>query len=117
MAGVRRWHLEKESVHDEHIPASEISLGKLKASDIQYGKTSVTFPFAAAGEENGSATITVPKAFAAAPLVVVSIEGINVGIVNVSATTSNFTVTVRDDKGTDYTTSQTATVHWIAIRV
>jgi len=85
--------------------------------DIQFGKTSVSFPFAAAGEENVSASITFPKAFATAPVVVAAIVGINVGIVNISVTTTGFTITVRDDKGTDYTTSQTATVHWIAIRV
>jgi len=117
MAGVRRWHLERESVHDEHIPSGEIALGKLKSSDIQYGKASVTFPFTLTGEENVSATITFPKAFATAPLVVVSVEGIDVGIVNISVTTTGFTITVRDDKGTDYTTSQSATIHWIAIRV
>jgi len=117
MAGVRRWHLEKESVHDEHIPASEISLGKLKAGDIQYGKTSVTFPFAVAGEENVSASISFPTAFDAAPAVIASVEGINVGIVSIVATATGFTITVRDDKGTDYTTAQTATVRWIAIKI
>jgi len=117
MAGVRRWHLERESVRDEHIPSDELGLGKLKSSDIQYGKTSVTFPFAVAGEENVSATITFPKAFTTVPLVVASIEGIDVGVVNISPATDGFTITVRDDKGTDYTAGVTATVHWIAIRV
>jgi len=105
--GIKRYHLDRESVAKE----------TLAKSAIQSGRTSVSFGFAAAGEENQSATITFPQAFAAAPAVIVAIEGINVGIVNVSVTASSFTVTVRDDKGTDYTTSQSATVNWIAMAV
>jgi len=105
--GIKRYHLDRESVAKE----------TLAKSAIQSGRTSVSFGFAAAGEENQSASVTFPEAFAAAPAVAVSIEGINVGIVNVSVTASGFTVTVRDDKGTDYTTSQTATVNWIAMAV
>jgi len=103
--GVRRYHVARKAVAKEHL------------KDIQSGRTSVTFAFAATGEENQSATITFPTAFAAAPAVVVSIEGIDVGIVSVTVTASNFIVEVRDDKGTDYTTSQTATVNWIAVAV
>jgi len=114
---VRNWHIPSNEIEGGKLKDDSTPLAKLLSSDIQFGKTSVSFPFAVAGEENVSATISFPKAFATAPLVVVAIEGINVGIVNVSSTTSNFTVTVRDDKGIDYTTSQTATVHWIAIRV
>jgi len=105
--GIKRYHLDKESVARE----------TLAKSAIQSGRTSVTFGFATAGEENQSASMTFPEAFAAAPAVVVAIEGINVGIVNISVTASGFTVTVRDDKGTDYTTSQSATVNWIAVSV
>jgi len=109
-------------IQDEEI--LDVGGGKVKSgtlpftaltSDVQRGRTSVTFGFAAAGEENVSASITFPTAFAAAPVVVASIEGIDAGIVNISVTTTGFTITVRDDKGTDYTTSQTATVNWIAI--
>jgi len=114
--GVKRRHLDIQAVRKEHIPTYEIPLDRITKATLQYGKTSVSFPFAAAGEENVSATITFPTAFAAAPLVVANIEGIDVGIVKIATTTSNFTITVRDDKGTDYTTSQTATVHWIAIK-
>jgi len=103
---IRRYHIDKGAIYCEHI-----------SSDIQFGKTSVSFPFAVAGEENVSATISFPTAFPTSPVVVASIEGIDAGIVNISVTASNFTITVRDDKGTDYTASQTATVHWIAIRV
>jgi len=103
---IRRYHIDKDAIYSEHF-----------SPDIQFGKTSVSFPFAVAGEENVSATVTFPTAFATAPVVVVAIEGIAVGIVNISVTASNFTITVRDDKGTDYTASQTATVHWIAIKV
>jgi len=103
--GVRRYHVERDAVHMEHI------------KEIQAGRTSVSFPFATAGEENVSASVTFPTAFAAAPAVAASIEGVNVGIVNISVTATGFTVTVRDDKGTDYTVAQTATVNWIAVAV
>jgi len=84
---------------------------------LQSGRTSVSFPFAAAGEENVSASVTFPTAFAAAPAVAVSIEGADVGVVRVAVTATGFTVTVRDDKGTDYTAAQAATVNWIAMAV
>jgi len=84
---------------------------------LQCGRTSVSFPFAAAGEENVSASVTFPTAFQAPPAVAVAIEGADVGIVNISVTATGFTVTVRDDKGTDYTAAQAATVNWIAVAV
>jgi len=105
--GIKRYHLDREAVGRE----------ALAKSAVQSGRTSVTFGFAAAGEENQSASVTFPEAFVAAPAVAVAIEGINVGIVNISVTATGFTVTVRDDKGTDYTTSQSATVNWIAMSV
>jgi len=114
---VRNWHIPAGEVEGTKIKDDSTPIAKLLSSDIQYGKTSVSFPFAVAGEENVSATISFPTAFAAAPLVVPAIEGIDVGIVNIAVTTTGFTITVRDDKGTDYTTAQAATVHWIAIRV
>jgi len=101
--GVRRYHVERDAVHKEHL------------ADIQAGRTSVSFPFTVAGEENVSASVTFPTAFPAAPAVVVAIEGADVGIVNISVTTTGFTVTVRDDKGTDYTAAQAATINWIAV--
>jgi len=104
---IDRKHLAKESVHGELIADKT----------LQSGRTSVTFAFAAAGEENQSASISFPTTFDAAPAVAVAIEGIDVGIVNISVSATGFTVTVRDDKGTDYTASQTATVNWIAVAV
>jgi len=115
---VRRYHVAKDAIDGEvAILDDSIPFAKLLDTTVQAGKTSVSFPFAIAGEENVSATITFPTAFATAPLVVVAIEGADVGIVKVATTTTNFTVTVRDDKGTDYTAGQSATVHWIAIKV
>jgi len=105
--GIKRYHLDRESVAKE----------TLAKSAVQSGRTSVSFGFAATGEENQSASVTFPEAFAAAPAVTVAIEGIDVGIVGITVTATGFTVTVRDDKGTDYTTSQTATVNWIAVAV
>jgi len=102
---VRRYHVERDAIHREHI------------KDLQAGRTSVTFPFALTGEENVSASITFPEAFAAAPAVAVAVEGADVGIVNVSVTETGVTITVRDDKGTDYTAGQAATINWIAVAV
>jgi len=107
IAGIRRYHLDREAVGREILAKSA----------IQSGRTSVTFAFALAGEENRSASITFPQAFAATPAVDASISGIDVGVVSITPTASGFTITVRDDKGTDYTTSQTATVNWIAMAV
>jgi len=113
---IKRWHVGRDAVHSEHIPDGAITKDDIDPKSLQAGRTSVSFPFAAAGEENVSASITFPTAFDAAPAVIVSIEGIDVGVVNVSVTATGFTVTVRDDKGTDYTTPQTATVNWVAIK-
>jgi len=114
---VRDWHVPSGELAGTKLKDNTTPFAKLTDADVQCGKASVSFPFAAAGEENVSVTVSFPKAFATAPLVLVAIEGIDVGIVGVSSATASFTVTVRDDKGTDYTTSQTATVHWLAIRV
>jgi len=105
--GIKRYHLDRESVARE----------TLAKSAIQSGRTSVTFAFAAAGEENRGVTITFPEAFDNIPAVVASVEGVDVGIVVVTPTKTGFDIYVRDDKGTDYTTSQTATVNWIAMAV
>jgi len=105
--GIKRYHLDRESVAKE----------TLAKSTIQSGRTSVTFAFAATGEESRGVTITFPQAFAVAPAVVASIEGISVGIVKVTSSATGFEIHVRDDKGVDYTTSQTATVNWIAMSV
>jgi len=115
--GIARHHIGNSSVHEEKIKDDAVTKAKIANKALQAGRTSVSFPFAVAGEENVSASITFPTAFDAAPSVSVEIEGINVGIASVSVTASGFTVTVRDDKGTDYTTSQTATVNWIAVAV
>jgi len=104
------------SLIDEKVQ-DRVQSGQIDPKFLQAGKPSVSFPFAAAGEENVSASISFPVAFDTTPIVAVSIEGIDVGIVNVSVTTSGFTITVRDDKGTDYTAAQTASVNYIAVVV
>jgi len=105
--GIKRYHLDRESVARE----------TLAKSAIQSGRTSVTFGFAVTGEEIKSASITFPEPFEAVPAVVVAIQGIVVGVAEVIPSKTGFSVAVRDDKGTDYTTSQSATVNWIAMSV
>jgi len=114
---IRRWHIEKDAIDGaHHIIKDTIPLAKLSSAEIQFGKTSVTFPFAVAGEENVSVTITFPKAFAAEPVVVATVEGADVGIARIGVGLTGFSITVRDDKGTDYTTGEGAIVHWIAVK-
>jgi len=115
--GISRHHLMGSSVHQEKIADDAVTKAKIADKALQAGRTSVSFPFAVAGEENVSASVTFPTAFDAAPAVSVMVEGIDVGVASVSVTASGFTVKVRDDKGTDYTTSQSATVNWIAVAV
>jgi len=100
-----------------HMGDGAVVAVKVADTFVQAEATSVSFGFAAAGEENVSASVTFPTAFptGTVPQVSVEIEGIDVGIVNISVTETGFTVVCRDDKGTDYTTAQTATVRWIAI--
>jgi len=40
-----------------------------------------------------------------------------VGIVKTATTKTGFEISIRDDKGVDYSSSQTATVHWLALKV
>jgi len=94
-----------------------IQKGQLDPKALQVGRASVIFPFTMAGEENVSVSISFPVAFDAVPSVALSVEGVDVGIVNISTTTSGFTITVRNDKGTDYTADQSATVNYIALAV
>jgi len=115
--GIRSYHVERNAVKSQHIAPNEIDKTDVAPTFLQSGRTSVSFPFAATGEENVSATISFPKAFAVAPAVACTIGGIDVGIVRLVVGTGTFTIYVRDDKGTDYTTSQTATVNWIAAAV
>jgi len=113
----KREHIYKNSIETNDVIDGAITKEKLDPRSLQAGRTSVSFPFAVAGEENVSATITFPTAFEAPPSVAASVEGIDVGIVSITSTATDFTIVVRDDKGTDYTTSQTATINWIAIKV
>jgi len=110
-------HIGNGQVTTPKIADGAVTGPKTPNTFIQEGAASVSFPFAAAGEENVSASVTFPPAFPTGtiPQVAVEIEGIDVGIVNISVTETGFTVSVRDDKGVDYTTAQTATVRWIAI--
>jgi len=127
MVNITRKHILNGSVETSDIADSAITTAKIADSAItkakvspkfiQAGRTSVTFPFAATGEENVSASISFPTAFDSTPAVIASVEGADVGIVKIEASTTGFTITVRDDKGTDYTADTSATVNWIAIAV
>jgi len=110
-------HIGDGAVTTPKVADGAVTGPKTPDTFIQEGATSVTFPFAVAGEENVSGSVTFPTAFptGVVPQVSVEIEGIDVGVVNIVVSETGFTVTLRDDKGTDYTAGQTATVRWIAI--
>jgi len=109
--------LANGAVTTPKVADGAITAPKVPDTFIQRGTESVSLPFAVAGEENGSVSITCPTAFptGVVPSVHAEFEGVDVGIVNVAATETGFTVTVRDDKGTDYTAAVTATLRWTAI--
>jgi len=117
MGRVRREHVLPKVVETGDLMDKAVTGPKTADTFLQQGVTSVSFPFAAAGEENVSASVTFPSAFPSGviPSVAITIAGANVGIVSVTVTETGFTVVVRDDKGTDYTAGQAATVRWIAI--
>jgi len=115
--GVRRYHIERESVDTGALRKEAVTKQKISPKALQCGRTVTTFPFSAVGEETVNATIPFPKAFDAPPAVVAAIEGIDVGIVRISVTTTSFSIHIRDDKGVDYTSGQTITVDWIAVAV
>ena len=105
-----------DGVDTGKINDGAITKAKLKATSIQAGSNSVSFPFAATGVENVTATITFPTAFAAAPttvLITCSVADINVAVTGITAT--DFTITARDSEGTDYTAAVSAIIKWIAI--
>jgi len=65
---VKDWHVPPNEIDGSKLKDDSTPLAKLLSSDIQFGKTSVTFGFTVAGEENVSATVTFPTAFATSPL-------------------------------------------------
>jgi len=83
---------------------------------IQAGSASVSFPFAAAGVEVVSVSVTFPTSFptGVVPQLAVEVEGPDVHVVRVVVTETGFTIYVSDTI-TDYATSQSAVVRWIAI--
>jgi len=117
--GIRRYHVEKDAVSgEEHIIDNTIPIAKLKDSEIQFGKVSLTLPFAAAGVETVSASVSFPKSFPTGkiPTVIVvprTILAITFRVTGESET--GFTLEASDNVGTDYTTSQTFDIAYIAI--
>jgi len=56
---IKRYHVEKDAIIGyDHIKQGTIKGAQLAASFMQWGRASVSFPFAAAGEENVSAAIS-----------------------------------------------------------
>jgi len=114
--GISTHHIDVKAIIERLIRDGEITKAKLKPSSIQCGSTSVSFPFAAAGIENVTATITFPTAFAAAPtLILINSSVIDIHVAVTAKTATSFTVTARDSEGTDYTASVTAQIDWLAI--
>jgi len=108
--------LKDAAVTEAKIADGSVSKAKLKTTSIQAGAADVSIPFAAAGVETVTATVTFPTAFAAAPTtVIITHNRPHMSLAVTAVTASNFTISASDNKGTDYTAAETARVYWIAI--
>jgi len=110
-------HIGDLQVTTAKLADGAVTRAKVPATFIQSGRATVTLPFATAGAETVSVSITFPEAFPAgvAPSVAVEVEGVDVSVVRVEVSNTGFTVYVRDDAGVDYSTGQVATVSWVAV--
>jgi len=112
-----KWQQARGSIFDEHVnPEAKIDVGKLK--NIQRGTATLTLPFAAAGVETVSASVTFPKAFptGVVPIVIYSpktIQPITTRVTGESNT--GFTIEASDNVGTDLTASVTVEIAWVAV--
>jgi len=116
---VKRYHVERSAIDgDKHIIDDTIPVAKLKSDQIQKGTASLTFPFAAAGVETHSATVTFPKSFPTGKVPILTItpaDNVQCSLAVTARTETDFTVTASDNLGIDLTSSITVDILWIAI--
>jgi len=110
-----RWHLDRESITSEIVKNLTLKKGDLNPKSIQFGTATVSLGFAAAGVETVSATIAFPEPFDEAPSVVLvssNLSDLSIAVASVSPTSF---VLNASDVGTDYTTSRTVKIYWMAV--
>jgi len=115
--GIRRYHIEKEAIEKDDIPDKEIPINKLDELAIQNGETTVSFPFAVAGVEEVTASVSFPKPYPTGviPIVTFNHNNPDLTVVLDSKTETGFTLRAKDNLGVDYTTAQSVVINWIAI--
>jgi len=103
------------AVGTEELKDNAVTKAKVNPTSIQFGATSVSLPFAAAGIETVTADITFPTAFAAEPsVVIISCSNSDMSVGVSAKTATGFTVAATDT-GTDYTAAVTVTIYWMAV--
>jgi len=115
---IRREHIAKDAVEQEDIVKAAVTREKVPKTFIQSGSATLTLPFAAAGVETVSASVTFPTAFptGGVPKVTYSLKTIQPITHRVSAVSNTgFTIEASDNVGTDLTASVSVDIDWIAI--
>jgi len=115
--GIRRYHIEKDSIERDDVLSEAIDIYKIDTLTLQTGRTTVTFPFSATGVEEVTASISFPKSYPTGkvPCVVFSHSHIDISVRLDSITETGFTLRAKDNLGVDFTAGVSVTVNWIAI--
>jgi len=115
-ASVGTEELKDSAVTEAKLADGSVSKAKLKSTSIQSGATDVSFGFTAVGVETITASVSFPTAFATAPTtIVITHDHPHLSLAVTAITASDFTISASDNKGTDYTASESVRVYWIAI--
>jgi len=115
--GIRRNHIETDAVEEDDVLKGAIPIEKIPETTLQSGEDKVSFPFAVAGVEEVTATITFPKAFPTGkvPHVTFVHNNPDLTVVLDAKTETNFTLRAKDNLGVDFTSAQLVTINWTAI--
>jgi len=110
--------IARRSIGDQELRNDAVTRRSTSKQFIQSGSESVSLPFAAAGVETVSVSISFPTAFptGVTPRVIITPKTILAITYRVTGiTNTGFTLEASDNVGTDYTTAQTFEFAWIAI--
>jgi len=115
---INEYHLSKESVSTFGLADDAVTRAKTDEQFIQSGSAACTFAFAATGVETQTASVTFGTAFPSGvtPKVVFSPKDnqpVTLAVTSISNT--GFTLTAKDELGTDLTASITIDIDYIAI--
>jgi len=115
---INEYHLSKESVSSVVLADEAVTRPKVDDQFIQSGSALLNLGFAAAGVETVNVTVAFAAAFPSgvSPRVIIcprDILAITWAVTSISNT--GFTFSASDNVGTDYTTSQSLRIDFIAI--